>query len=79
MVEMRATFKFLCYTHQACPDVKAGLKDMGFRKVRDAPYHSTYDIYAKMDLIDREHENDVLDEIWERFGDEVHSIEITTR
>ena len=67
----------MCYTHQACPDVKKGLKQMGFRGVHDAPDHSTFDIYAKMDVMNRDHENDIIHEIWDRFGDDVHTIEVT--
>ena len=74
---MRAEFEFLCNSHQACPRVKAELKRMGFRYVRDTPRYSPFDIAASMGLRSEEHKQEVIKEIRDKFQERIHTIQIT--
>ena len=76
---MRAEFEFLCNSHQVCPRVKAELKRMGFKYVRDTTQYSPFDIAASMRLRSEEHKQEVIKEIRERFQERIHTIQITTR
>ena len=75
---MQANFKFTCYTHQACPSVKEGLKEMGFKRIRDAPTGEPFDISANMALRSRQHENEVVEEIVKQFKEKIYAIHIKT-
>ena len=78
VADMKANFKFLCYTQQACPSVKAGLKEMGFKSIRDAPAGEPFDIYASRELTNMQHENKIVEEIIEQFEEKIHTIQIRT-
>ena len=76
---MRAEFEFLCNSHRACPRVKAELKRMGFKDVRDTQKYSPLDIVASMRLKSEEQKNEVIKKVRKKFQEDIHAIQITTR
>lgn len=76
---MRAEFKFLCNTHQACPEVKKVLSGMGFNDFKDLDSSPSFDISAKFELDNEKQPEEIAKQIFQECKAKVQSIEITTK
>ena len=73
---MNSEFKFLCNTHQACPEVKQVLVELGFTNLRDLDNSPSFDISAKYDLKDTKHAEKVARQVFEKCQRRVQTIQI---
>ena len=75
---MKAEFKFLCTTYQACSKVKEILKDMGFSDFKDLNKSPSFDISAKFELKYELESGKIAEKIFKKCKGKVQSIQITT-
>ena len=76
---VESEFKILCNTHQACPEVKKILKDLGFANLKDLDNSPSYDISAKVNVEHMEHAREIAQHIFEECNEKVQGIQITIK
>lgn len=76
---MESKFQILCNTHQACPDVKKVLKDLGFTNLKDMNRSSSFDISAKFNLENDTQIEEIARQVFEKCQEKVQSIQITVK
>lgn len=76
---MEARFRILCSAHEACPEVKHMLVDLDFHTIRDLnSSRSSYDISAKIEVENDTETREIVQELFEKAGSKVQTIEVTT-
>ena len=75
---MKVKFKFLCSTHQACPEVKNILKNMGFTDFKDLNNSTSFDIFAKFELENEKEGEKIAERVLEQCQEKVQTIQIET-
>jgi hypothetical protein len=75
---LKAEFKFLCSTHQACPEVKEKLRIIGFTDFKNLDNSPSFDIFAKFELENEQEGEKVAKKVFEQCQEKVQTIQITT-
>ncbi len=79
IIDLEFEFKILCSTHQACPDVKKILEEIGFTHLKDLDNSPSFDISAKFELENEEQKEEIAEKIFEKCPEKIQTIQIITK
>ena len=76
---MESEFQILCNTHQACPEVKKVLEELGFTNLKDLDSSPSFDISAKFNLENDTQIEEIARQVFKECQEKVQSIQITIK